>query len=79
MVKISTSDQGIIKVVDGSPNNYLTDGAEKATIIFTGGNKLLDLNAPIVPWKGMGNIELYSHLKDFYEYINKSRPKILTV
>ncbi|MCR1289397.1 hypothetical protein [Shouchella clausii] len=36
-VKISTSDQGIIKVVDGSPNNYLTDGAEKATIIFTGG------------------------------------------
>jgi filamentous hemagglutinin len=37
-VKISTSDEGIIKVVDGSLNNYLTDGAEKATIIFTGGN-----------------------------------------
>ncbi|WP_342753203.1 hypothetical protein [Shouchella clausii] len=40
---------------------------------------MLDLNAPIVPWKGMGNIELYSHLKDFYEYINKSRPKILNL
>ncbi|AST94612.1 hypothetical protein BC8716_00780 [Shouchella clausii] len=38
---------------------------------------MVDLNAPIIPWKGMGNIELYSHLKDFYEYINKSRPKIL--
>ncbi|UTR15702.1 LXG domain-containing protein [Salipaludibacillus sp. LMS25] len=36
-VKISTSDEGIIKVVDGSLNNYLTDGTEKASIIFTGG------------------------------------------
>ncbi|MFS0861054.1 hypothetical protein, partial [Paenibacillus taichungensis] len=35
-VKISTSDQGIIKIVDGSENVYKTDGAETATIIFTG-------------------------------------------
>ncbi|MBP2113276.1 hypothetical protein [Paenibacillus silagei] len=34
-VKISTSDQGIIKIVDGSENVYKTDGAETATIIFT--------------------------------------------
>jgi hypothetical protein len=52
---------------------------KKQRLSSQGGNKLVDLNAPIVPWKGMGNIELYSHLKDFYEYINKSRPKILTV
>lgn len=49
----------------------------KQRLSSQGGNKLVDLNAPIIPWKGMGNIELYSHLKDFYEYINKSRPKIL--
>lgn len=35
-VKISTSDQGIIKIVDGSENVYKTDGKETATIIFTG-------------------------------------------
>jgi len=36
-VKISTSDQGIIKVVDGAEEIYKTDGAETAKIIFTGG------------------------------------------
>ncbi|OGO78977.1 MAG: hypothetical protein A2Y23_14620 [Clostridiales bacterium GWB2_37_7] len=36
-VKISTNDQGLIKIVDGVESTYKTDGAEKATIIFTGG------------------------------------------
>lgn len=35
-VKISTIDQGIIKIVNGSENTYYTDGKEKATILFTG-------------------------------------------
>lgn len=35
-IKISTSDQGIIKIVDGTKNTYKTDGKENATIIFTG-------------------------------------------
>ena len=37
-VKISTTDQGIIKIVDGSESLYKTDGKETATIIFSGGN-----------------------------------------
>ncbi|SCM83023.1 Filamentous hemagglutinin family N-terminal domain protein [uncultured Sporomusa sp.] len=36
-VKISTSDQGIIKIVDGAEDIYKTDGVETAKIIFTGG------------------------------------------
>ncbi len=37
-VKISTSDQGIIKIVQGSSSNYVNNhqGIENATIIFTG-------------------------------------------
>lgn len=35
-VKISTNDQGIIKVVDGLEKDYITDGKETAKIIFTG-------------------------------------------
>jgi len=37
-VKISTSDIGKIKVVTGSIADYVSDGLEKAAIIFTGGN-----------------------------------------
>ena len=37
-VKISTTDQGIIKIVDGIKSTYKTDGKETATIIFSGGN-----------------------------------------
>ena len=37
-VKISTIDQGIIKIVDGLESLYKTDGKETATIIFSGGN-----------------------------------------
>lgn len=33
-VKISTTDNGIIKIVDGSKDTYKTDGTEKAIIIF---------------------------------------------
>ncbi len=36
-VKISTTDQGIIKIIDGSESLYKTDGQETATIIFSGG------------------------------------------
>jgi filamentous hemagglutinin len=36
-VKISTTDQGIIKIVDGVESTYKTDGKETAKIIFTGG------------------------------------------
>jgi hypothetical protein len=35
-IKISTSDQGVIKIVNGTKNTYKTDGKENATIIFTG-------------------------------------------
>ena len=37
-VKISTTDQGIIKIVDGIEGTYKTDGKETTTIIFSGGN-----------------------------------------
>ena len=37
-VKISTTDQGIIKIVVGIEGTYKTDGKETATIIFSGGN-----------------------------------------
>lgn len=36
-VKISTNDQGIIKIVDGPESLYKTNGSENATIIFEGG------------------------------------------
>ncbi|GAB5083158.1 hypothetical protein Osc1_23360 [Hominimerdicola sp. 21CYCFAH17_S] len=34
-VKISTTDQGIIKVITGNKSSYLTDGKETAILIFT--------------------------------------------
>ena len=34
-VKISTSDDGIIKIVNGSPSSYKTNASEKANLIFT--------------------------------------------
>ena len=37
-IKISTTDQGIIKIVDGTESTYKTDGKETATIIFSRGN-----------------------------------------
>ncbi|WP_283610432.1 hypothetical protein [Faecalispora anaeroviscerum] len=36
-IKISTTDQGIIKIIDGSESLYKTDGKETATIVFSGG------------------------------------------
>ncbi|MGX8796054.1 hypothetical protein ACR6HW_08215 [Fusibacter sp. JL298sf-3] len=36
-IKISTSDQGIFKIVDGVASNYLSNAVEKATIFFIGG------------------------------------------
>ena len=36
-VKISTSDQGKIKIIDGTRNQYKSNGPETATLIFLGG------------------------------------------
>ena len=33
-VKISTTDIGIVKIIDGTPDQYKTDGKEKSTILF---------------------------------------------
>lgn len=33
-VKISTTDIGIHKIIDGSPHQYKTDGKETATLLF---------------------------------------------
>ncbi len=27
------------------------------------------LNAPIVPWEGMGGVKLYSHIREFYDIL----------
>ncbi|TQR39809.1 hypothetical protein C7Y47_01925 [Lysinibacillus sphaericus] len=32
---------------------------------------MIDLEAPIVPWIGMGNIKLYSHINDLYSLIEQ--------
>lgn len=37
-IKISTSDQGIFKIVDGAASDYISNAVEKAKIFFTGGN-----------------------------------------
>jgi len=34
---------------------------------------MIDLNAPIVPWEGMGDIKLYSHISEFYKTIEQLR------
>ena len=52
-VKISTTYQSIIKIIDGSESLYKTNGKENATIIFQEvTNMLLDITAPIIPFKG---------------------------
>ncbi|TKI67552.1 hypothetical protein FC756_12845 [Lysinibacillus mangiferihumi] len=40
---------------------------------------MIDLKAPIVPWAGMGNIKLYSHINEFYTMIEQhgKQPKLL--
>ncbi len=38
-VKISTTDIGIIKIIDGDPEDYKTDGKEQATLIFRSNRK----------------------------------------
>lgn len=32
---------------------------------------MVDLNAPIIPWNGMGGIKLYTHISQFYSVINQ--------
>ncbi len=34
-------------------------------------NVQLDVNAPILPWRGLGNIPLYTHIKDLREWLEK--------
>ncbi|MBA4602111.1 hypothetical protein H2C83_07220 [Thermoactinomyces sp. AMNI-1] len=40
---------------------------------------MIKLDAPILPWKGMGGIRLYSHISQFYDLIvhSKSEPVLL--
>ncbi|GEN35881.1 hypothetical protein [Aneurinibacillus danicus] len=40
---------------------------------------MVQLNAPIVPWEGMGGIKLYSHISEFYGILEQSKeaPKLL--
>ena len=38
-VKISTSNEGLIKVIDGTREQYRTDGTEKAKLIFRRDNE----------------------------------------
>ena len=65
-VKISTTYQSIIKIIDGSESLYKTNGKENATIIFQEvTNMLLDITAPIIPFKGydiQNSVELFFHL-----------------
>lgn len=34
---------------------------------------MVDLNAPIIPWEGMGGIKLYSHINELYNAIQQSK------
>lgn len=34
---------------------------------------MIDLNAPIIPWVGLGGVKLYSHIREFYDTIKKLR------
>ncbi|MFD1427623.1 hypothetical protein JOD24_001450 [Kroppenstedtia sanguinis] len=34
---------------------------------------MIELNAPIIPWEGMGNIKLYSHISELYDLIEQSK------
>ena len=34
--------------------------------------KVIKLNAPIVPWKGMGGIKLYTHISDLFNLIEQA-------
>lgn len=40
---------------------------------------MLNLQAPIVPWEGMGGIKLYSNINEFYSMIEEygKQPKLL--
>ena len=34
---------------------------------------MIDLNSSIIPWEGIGNIKLYSHISTFYDIIQYTR------
>lgn len=34
---------------------------------------MIDLNAPILPWEGLGGIKLYSHISKFYTLLNQEK------
>ncbi len=36
-------------------------------------NVQLDVNAPILPWKGLGNIPLYTHIKELSDWLEQER------
>ena len=40
--------------------------------------KVINLNAPIVPWEGMGGVKLHSHIKDLFDLIEQAEePPVL--
>jgi hypothetical protein len=43
---------------------------KKQRLSLQEGNKLINLNAPIIPWEGMGGIKLYSHISQFYDTLD---------
>ena len=42
-------------------------------------NVQLDVNAPILPWKGLGNIPLYTTIKELRSWLDAMRAKSLLI
>ena len=42
-------------------------------------NVQLDVNAPILPWKGLGNIPLYTTIKELRHWLDAMRAKSLLI
>ena len=79
-VKISTTYQSIIKIIDGSESLYKTNGKENATIIFQEvTNMLLDITAPIIPFKGFGEIKLYSTRDELSDLLSLNNVEAMVI
>ncbi|MFJ8087132.1 hypothetical protein ACIQ7N_02830 [Lysinibacillus sp. NPDC095746] len=40
---------------------------------------MIDLQAPIIPWVGMGNVKLYSHISEFFSIIEQQCEKPVSI
>jgi len=38
---------------------------------------MISLDAPILPWTGMGGIKLNTHISEYYDVINKNKKVIV--